>query len=133
MGSSRRRERPRLRDRICGVVGPPRAVVSPDMTEAEGEDEAAVKPQAADLRPWGLCIPDPMNCTVHSTILPRTYWAYYSTVEDVDKLIGSLNDRGLRESDLKEKLLIERDRLIKSIKRCTSHGVTNKLASRYGH
>jgi len=84
------------------------------------------KPPLSDLRPWGLCSADVDSCVVHSTILPRTYWSYYGTVEEVDALIDGLNERGVRESDLKEKLRSERDRLVKNLKRVTG-GVKNKL------
>ena len=47
----------------------------------------------------------------------------------IDTLIGSLNERGLRESDLKEKLISERDRLGKSVKRCQNSGIKDKLST----
>ncbi len=56
---------------------------------------------------------------MHSLILPRTHWSYYSTVEELDLLIESLNVRGVRERKLKEKLNSERDRIVKSLKRST--------------
>merc|ERR1711997_1226421 len=72
------------------------------------------------IRPWGVCTGDKESCVVHSSILPKTHWSYYSTIEEVDSLIDNLNERGLRESELKDKLLNERDRLSKSLKRMTN-------------
>ena len=81
-------------------------------TEMSPESKAA----AAKL-PWGACLANDENCPVHSTILPRTHWAFYSTVEEVDGLIDSLNERGFREGELKERLLLERERLMKRLKK----------------
>ena len=72
------------------------------------------------MRPWGVCTGDKESCVVHSSILPKTHWSYYSTIEEVDSLIDNLNERGFRESELKDKLLNERDRLSKSLKRMTN-------------
>merc|ERR1711997_255464 len=70
---------------------------------------------------FGVCLADtPDNCTVHSTILPKTHWSYVSTVDEVDQIIEALNPRGFRESDLKEKLLHERDSIIKNMKKFDS-------------
>ncbi len=54
---------------------------------------------------------------MHSTILPKTHWSFYSTVDELDELIESLNVRGIREHELKEKLVHERDRIVKSLKK----------------
>ena len=50
-----------------------------------GEASSEVKEEIKEGRPWGLCSgpADADSCVVHSTILPRTYWSYYSTVEEV--------------------------------------------------
>ena len=87
----------------------------------ESDDKRNVK------RPWGVCSADMENCVVHSSILPKTYWSYYGTIEDVDTLIECLNDRGYRESELKDKLANERDRLAKSLKRMNN--ISDKLCS----
>jgi hypothetical protein len=63
---------------------------------------------------------------VHSTILPKTHWSFYSTVDELDELIDNLNVRGVREHELKEKLIHERDRIVKSLKKAS--GVVGKLA-----
>ena len=88
--------------------------VEPSSTPALATEEEDVKPAA--VLPWGLCSADMESCVVHSTILPRTFWSYYGSLEEVDNLIESLNERGIRESELKEKLVSERDRLAKHLK-----------------
>jgi len=79
------------------------------------------------MKPWGMCTADKESCVVHSSILPKTHWSYYSTIEDVDDLIDNLNERGQREGELKDKLINERDRLAKSLKRMST--VTDNLCS----
>lgn len=75
------------------------------------------KPKFAVATVWGACSADMDNCTVHSTILPKTHWSYFGTVEELDSLIASLNPRGLRESELKERLANERERLARNLKK----------------
>lgn len=48
-------------------------------------------------------------------------------MEDIDNLINNLNERGVRESELKDKLINERDRLAKSLKRMST--ITENLCS----
>ena len=86
-----------------------------DAKDAFNNKSAVVKTEAPEL-PWGACLADNEACSVHSTIMPKTYWAYYSSASELDSLIDSLNDRGIREHDLKEKLLGERDRITKNLK-----------------
>jgi hypothetical protein len=69
------------------------------------------------MLPWGACLADDEICPVHSFILPRTHWSYFSTVEELDLLTESLNVRGIRERDLKEKLEGERERIVKGLKK----------------
>lgn len=95
-------------------------------------DTKTLKPEM-----WGICTRPMESCTVHSTILPKTNWSYISSVEDFDKLIESLNPRGkffyrpvnhfrnfmnffplgIREGDLKEKLVSERESITKHLKK----------------
>ena len=65
---------------------------------------------------WGICIPDMDICTVHSTILPKTNWSYIGSAEVLDKFIDALNPRGIRESELKDKLVGERDAIVKDLR-----------------
>ena len=65
-------------------------------------------------------------CPVHSTILPKTHWSYFSTPEEVDELIESLNIRGIREHELREKLVHDRERIVKVLKKASA--ITPKLS-----
>ena len=93
-------------------------------TENEEQDSKDV----TIMKPWGMCTADKESCVVHSSILPKTHWSYYSTIEDIDDLIDNLNERGVRESELKDKLINERDRLAKSLKRMST--ITDNLCSK---
>ncbi len=77
--------------------------------------------------PWGACLADQVNCPVHSTILPRTYWSYYSSEEELDRLIETLNPRGFRESELRERLLGEKDKLAKNFRKFGNLDIESKL------
>ena len=81
------------------------------------EDGGVKKEKPAENLPWGCCIADMDTCPVHSTIYPRTNWAYFSKVEELDALIDSLNPRGIYESELKERLLADRESLLKKFKK----------------
>ena len=41
------------------------------------------------------------ECPVHSAILPRTAWSFCPDLEHLDQLVETLNERGLREAELK--------------------------------
>ena len=74
-------------------------VMKTEFKDEDGSEDLKI------IRPWGVCTGDKESCVVHSSILPKTHWSYYSTIEEVDSLIDNLNERGLRESELKDKLL----------------------------
>lgn len=86
-----------------------------DSTAMETDVEMEESPYPA---PWGGCQADKDNCVVHSAILPKTHWSFYSSEKDLDTLISSLNERGFRESELKENLIFEREKLEKRLKKC---------------
>ena len=81
----------------------------------ETDIESDVKPVSTTM--WGVCVHPQEVCTVHSTILPKTYWSYISNPDDLDLFIEALNSRGFRESELKEKLSNERETLVKNLKK----------------
>jgi bromodomain adjacent to zinc finger domain protein 1A len=72
--------------------------------------------------PWGSCLANNESCPVHSTILPRTSWSYFSTIEQVDDVIEKLNTRGVRESDLADKLSGERDKIARNLRKFNNLG-----------
>lgn len=70
---------------------------------------------------FGVCTSDPTNCPVHATYLPRTKWWFYDNVDSVDQLLLSLNERGYRESALKNTILQEKERIKEGIQKCSIH------------
>ena len=65
-------------------------------------------------------------CPVHSTILPKTHWSYFSTPEELDELIETLNVRGIREHELREKLVHDREKIVRVLKKAS--GIAPKLS-----
>ena len=50
------------------------------------EEEQVVKEEVEEkeaIPPWGRCLASGPDCPVHSAILPRTHWAFYSSVQEV--------------------------------------------------
>ena len=92
-----------------------------------GQDEMKTEPEAEEedmevcsSPPWGRCLgaANVSDCPVHSTILPRVHWAYYSSAKQIEQLVQSLNTRGVREGELREKILAERDWIETKLKKC---------------
>ena len=84
----------------------------------EEEEEEDTKMEVVTEPPWGRCLANGTECPVHSSILPRVHWSYYSTSEQIDQLVQSLNTRGLREGELREKIIAERDFIESRLKKC---------------
>jgi len=74
---------------------------------------------------FGICNADFKSCPVHATYIPRTKWSFYEDVESLDKLILSLNERGLRESLLRTTLLQEKERIVEGLHKCPIHRLDN--------
>lgn len=74
---------------------------------------------------FGVCTADPTSCPVHATYLPHTKWAFYDSVESIDQLILNLNERGYRESALRNIILHEKERIIEGIQKCSLHRLDN--------
>merc|ERR1712106_1006757 len=90
-----------------------------DTSETGGEATEVVETKVApEHPPWGRCLANGEECPVHSNILPRAHWAFYSTMEEIDDLVEGLNPRGIREGELKDKLLLERERIDQRVKKC---------------
>ncbi|KAK4885411.1 hypothetical protein RN001_001682 [Aquatica leii] len=59
-----------------------------------------------------MCNADPSSCVVHSINGKQDNWGFYYDDKQVDEIIESLNDRGVRESELKQVLQNDRDDLM---------------------
>ena len=90
-------------------------VVNGDVKEEEGEES---KMDVSLSPPWGRCLASMTECPVHSSIVPRVTWSYYSTSAQVDQLLESLNTRGVREGELRDKIMAEREFIEGRLRRC---------------
>ena len=89
----------------------------------EGTDEAAdTKMEVPSEHPWGLCLGAARvdECAVHSKVINRVTWAYYSSVNQLDQLLDSLNTRGVREGELRDKIIAEKAAIERGLKKCKS-------------
>lgn len=64
---------------------------------------------------FGLCSGTTSTCPAHSMHHSRPKWSYYSTDEHLEKLIKSLNVRGMREGDLRDNLLLHKEKILTSL------------------
>lgn len=79
----------------------------------------AIKESLTEQKELMMCTANPSNCPVHTEKYPdRVRWSYYSTEEEVNNLINSLNSRGIREKILLEKLTLEKELILKHITGC---------------
>ena len=82
------------------------------------EVDTAVDSKESVTPPWGLALgPDP-ECPVYGNLYPRVTWSYYSSTEQVDQLLAGLNTRGVREGELRDKIIAERDMIESRLKKC---------------
>ena len=107
----------------------------PMVNGGTAEDVKAVvkrEPTATSDLPWGACLGagNREGCSVHSSILPKTTWSYFSTIEEVDEVIERLNPRGIREAELADKLTFERDGIARNLRKFPKMGdrLCRKLA-----
>merc|ERR1711899_703883 len=85
------------------------------------EEEQLVKEEVEEKEvtpPWGRCLANSPDCPVHSVTLPRIHWAFYSSAQEVDELVNSLNPRGDREGELRDRLVAQRERIERRMKKC---------------
>lgn len=73
------------------------------------------------MRAGLVCTGEQDSCPVHSTVLPRVHWAFYNRVEELDGLMNHLNQRGLREGELRQALVNNRARLDVSMAKCPAN------------
>lgn len=100
-------------------------------TEQTKEEKVDIQTQSVEEKmdttdipkelPWGACLASGPDCPVHSAILPRTHWAFFNEVSDIDKLIDGLNTRGIREGELKDRMIEQRERIEKKVKKCPQY------------
>ena len=78
--------------------------VNGEVKEEDTDEAAESKMEVPSEHPWGLCLGSARvdECAVHSKVMTRVTWAYYSSVSQMDQLLDSLNTRGVREGELRE-------------------------------
>jgi len=122
VGKTYSKKTPVLKQKVLGTNNGSLSVQKEEEVKAEVETkteevviEAKVTPEHP---PWGRCLATGAECPVHSSILPRAHWAFYSTVEEIDGLVEGLNSRGIREGELKDKIVTERERIESRVRKC---------------
>ncbi|XP_043204988.1 bromodomain adjacent to zinc finger domain protein 1A-like [Amphibalanus amphitrite] len=77
---------------------------------------------AADSQPPDrrllVCTGQQDECPVHSAILPRTSWSFCPDLEHLEQLLSTLNERGVREAELKAAIQQAGDSLRRGIEKC---------------
>ncbi|XP_046463980.1 bromodomain adjacent to zinc finger domain protein 1A-like isoform X2 [Daphnia pulex] len=92
---------------------------------ANKENDISTEPVCEKPKIFGVCTSNPTNCPVHATYLSRTKWSFYENVDFVDQILLSLNERGQRESVLKNAMVREKERIVEGITKCFVHRLDN--------
>ncbi|CAH2094856.1 unnamed protein product [Euphydryas editha] len=71
-----------------------------------------------------LCTANIDTCYVHGKDEYRPQWWVYNTEEQIQALIESLNKRGVRESELRQTLELDRTNIVDYVKKCPLHLLT---------
>ena len=95
----------------------------------ESQDEKHLKCNGM-LRPF-TCSGDQVNCPVHSPNVSRIQWAFYKDENDVTRLIEALNKRGIREQNLRRKLIDAKDKILESISLCPASKLNPSVVSTF--
>ncbi|XP_016840706.1 bromodomain adjacent to zinc finger domain protein 1A isoform X2 [Nasonia vitripennis] len=73
-----------------------------------------------DVRKSLMACTGSKECPVHVN-RPGPKWSFYGNEQDIDTLINALSERGIRESELRNNLIREKDSLISVINNCPKH------------
>lgn len=68
-----------------------------------------------------MCTADPNSCLLHSTVIEKSRWLFFSNKEQLEDLLKALNKRGVRENELLRTIENEFENLIKVINRTPVH------------
>lgn len=93
----------------------------------ESLDEKHIKVNGM-LRPF-TCWGDQGSCPVHSPNGSRIPWAFYKDENDVTRLIEALNKRGIREQNLRRKLIDVKDKILESVSLCPASKLNSSIVS----
>jgi bromodomain adjacent to zinc finger domain protein 1A len=79
-----------------------------------------VKKESVTARPpiFGVCTGNKESCPVHCVYLPRPKWSFFWDPEQIEALINGLSPRGIREKELRQYLMDEKESLKNYVKKC---------------
>jgi len=81
---------------------------------------SAVKLETPTIRPkiFGLCTGDTESCPVHSVDLQRPKWSFFWDADQIDALVNGLSNRGIREKELQQCLVEDKENIKNFVKKC---------------
>ncbi|KAF6198760.1 hypothetical protein GE061_006782, partial [Apolygus lucorum] len=98
-----------ISDKQENILTPsPKKLLSEKNGETTPTPRSRTKSESQTLLPL-TCWADPENCPVHGTNVSRPMWSFVKDQNELERLIQSLNKRGVRERKLRESLLDEKD------------------------
>lgn len=68
------------------------------------------------------------DCPVHCK-RPGPNWSFYGNEQDIENLISSLNEKGYRESELRNNLIHEKESIFAAINNCQKHKFNPNVVS----
>lgn len=68
------------------------------------------------------------ECPVHFK-RPGPNWSFYGSEQDIENLINSLNEKGFRESELRNNLIHEKESIVATINNCQKYKFNSDLVS----
>ncbi|XP_014205969.1 bromodomain adjacent to zinc finger domain protein 1A isoform X2 [Copidosoma floridanum] len=79
-----------------------------------------------DMRKSIMACTGSKDCPVHVN-RPGPTWSFFGNSNDIEKLIGSLSERGIRESELRHNLINEKESLELAINSCPKHKFNSQV------
>ncbi|XP_044265783.1 bromodomain adjacent to zinc finger domain protein 1A isoform X2 [Tribolium madens] len=77
-----------------------------------------------------MCSSNPETCIVHSKDRRKDLWGFYHENDQIDQLIGALNKRGVRESELQQNLVCNREEIAKLIRETPVNSLNFEMENR---
>lgn len=111
-------------DKLIKTPGTPNKKL---LSEKNGDSEDTKRNKPSEIHRPLTCWADPINCPVHG--VNKVSWAFFKEESDLNRLIESLNDRGIREHNLRKMLLEEKDKILQSIAKCPASKLSSSIVS----
>uniref|UniRef100_A0A0K8T8G0 Bromodomain adjacent to zinc finger domain protein 1A n=2 Tax=Lygus hesperus TaxID=30085 RepID=A0A0K8T8G0_LYGHE len=101
-----------ISDKQENILTPsPKKLLSEKNGETTPIPRTRTKSESQPLLPL-TCWADPENCPVHGINVSRPMWSYVKDQNELERLIQSLNMRGVRERKLRESLVDEKEKIV---------------------